>query len=273
MQAQVTIQNYFVLWPADTRVRFWYQDYLTAMASDFSDRSGCLPTAIGGLIPLELDPGAFVLLMNDDSCAESLRFFESENALLIPATVSGQAAYVLVSRTVPLHPALETHLTKWGIVQEFRSAEHARYLIPPGLGEQWLAKPVTFSALYDPKTPEPLATLLDVEPLGVAGQTLTLLTYWRLNAPSLQQLRIFVHLVDTDGNLVAQNDTLGAPSTKWRSGDLLIQAHDIAIPPDITLDSHHVRIGLYDPTTGIRLVVGDPPVGDAVDIMLTPSKP
>lgn len=102
-----------------------------------------------------------------------------------------------------------------------------------------------------------------IPPVGESGMLVVTLT-WQVLQPLLPPHRIFVHLVGPDGRILAQDDrdptTLGAvgaipaPSGSWQAGEYLVDRHAIElsapIPPGSVL-----RVGLYQPQTGVRLPV------------------
>ena len=84
-------------------------------------------------------------------------------------------------------------------------------------------------------------------------QNLTLITYWRAGDHIVTPLQMFVHVLGTDGSIVAQQDRLDAPAFGWRGGDVIAQVHHIALPSD--LETGALAIGLYNPDTNSRLPV------------------
>lgn len=82
--------------------------------------------------------------------------------------------------------------------------------------------------------------------------------YWRaLSRPRLDY-SAFVHLIDRDGNILAQKDQMpgeasGRRPTTWTAGDVVRDRHTIAVPPD--LESFRLRVGLYDAATGQQLPI------------------
>nr|MBP7689908.1 hypothetical protein [Thermoflexales bacterium] len=78
--------------------------------------------------------------------------------------------------------------------------------------------------------------------LSTAGNTLTLITFWRAMMPADTALRLFVHAVGADGSIVAQADRLDAASDRWQTGDLIAQINRLDLPTD---QSPSIRIGLY----------------------------
>ncbi len=89
--------------------------------------------------------------------------------------------------------------------------------------------------------------------------------YWRASASTETSYKIFLHLIDSGGKLIAQRDQIpgvGAfPTTSWVAGEYLVDVYDIDAPPG----EYTIRVGMYDPATNLRLPVLDPsnlPVGD-----------
>ena len=90
----------------------------------------------------------------------------------------------------------------------------------------------------------------------------TLQLYWHTNTSPTADYTVFVHLIDADGNLVAQADSPPAtgayPTSLWDSGETIIDTRTL---PDLPPGQYTLRLGLYDPTTGQRLPVPNTPDG------------
>ena len=85
---------------------------------------------------------------------------------------------------------------------------------------------------------------------------LTLITYWRAGDHVIAPLQMFVHVLDADGNIVAQADRLDASAADWRSGDLIAQVHHLqGTQPLAAGQIYPVEVGLYNRDTGERLPV------------------
>jgi hypothetical protein len=85
-------------------------------------------------------------------------------------------------------------------------------------------------------------------------RAISLMTAWQVGQPTEQPLKIFVHALDADGELLGQWDGLSIEPTSWAAGDQFVQLHQIAWsgenPPVQML------VGVYDGETLLRL--GDP---------------
>lgn len=88
---------------------------------------------------------------------------------------------------------------------------------------------------------------------AVAGDTLPLLLFWRVDAPPPADLVPFVHLVDEWDYRWSQVDAAAYPAAQWQVGETIIQRVDVAVPPGTPADSYRLRLGMYDPASGNRL--------------------
>jgi hypothetical protein len=106
------------------------------------------------------------------------------------------------------------------------------------------------------------AALLGINPdrpLTVkAGQSVDFQTRWLARDPIGFSRRIFVHLVDpVTGEIIAQHDGLDAPPRFWQAGDWIAQQHVLSITTDTPAGVYELRLGLYDPATGQRILQTD----------------
>ncbi len=81
--------------------------------------------------------------------------------------------------------------------------------------------------------------------------------WWEALSPLDRDYTVFVHLVDSEGQLVGTGDGPplggGFPTRLWRSGDSLTDEHVVDLPVDLSSDIHTVQVGWYDPDSGVRL--------------------
>lgn len=101
-----------------------------------------------------------------------------------------------------------------------------------------------------------------------AGDGVRVTLFWQAGGAATRPYTVFNHLLNADGELVAQADGWPAagtwPPTCWRSGDLIIDRHTLLVPPGTPAGQYQVRSGLYDARDGTRLLLPDG--RDAVDI-------
>jgi hypothetical protein len=72
---------------------------------------------------------------------------------------------------------------------------------------------------------------------------------WESMATPSGDYTVFVHLVDAQGRLVAQNDQPPragfAPTSGWAVGELVSDAHGLILPADLAAGDYVVRAGMY----------------------------
>lgn len=100
-----------------------------------------------------------------------------------------------------------------------------------------------------------------VEPAQPQPQELVTVTvYWRRERPLTQNATVFVHALNTAGEMVAQSDSQPVqnsyPLNTWPSGFIIADSHQFVWPANETLS--HIAVGLYDPTTLARYAVLNP---------------
>lgn len=91
------------------------------------------------------------------------------------------------------------------------------------------------------------------------GENFALTLYWQANRQMSVDYSIFLHLIDADGKIVTQQDGSplngNAPTSWWRPGDLLADAHELSIPSDVRAGRYTLAIGVYNSADGARLPV------------------
>ncbi|MFQ5613035.1 MAG: hypothetical protein ACE5H9_12975 [Anaerolineae bacterium] len=104
-----------------------------------------------------------------------------------------------------------------------------------------------------------------------AGQALRLTLYWRALQPLDESYKVFVHMVDREGTLIAQRDSIPfnwmLPTTAWGDDEVIKDDYEVTIPPDIPPGSYQIRAGMYLLQTMQRLNVyeeGAPTSADSI---------
>jgi hypothetical protein len=101
---------------------------------------------------------------------------------------------------------------------------------------------------------------------------LPLMLAWQATRPLDIDYIALVHLVAPDGTLAKQFDRAPlqgvVPLPLWRTGDPLLDAYELEIPPDLPPGEYKLLVGLYDLSTLTRLPVeiNGAPAGDTVHI-------
>ena len=82
-----------------------------------------------------------------------------------------------------------------------------------------------------------------------AGHEFTVVLYWEALAPLGRDYTTFVHLVNAAGAVVGQSDHQpgGAyyPSSLWRPGDRVRDAHRLAVAADPGVGPYTLEVGVY----------------------------
>jgi hypothetical protein len=95
------------------------------------------------------------------------------------------------------------------------------------------------------------------EPGDVLGLTLL----WQSGGATARPYTVFAHIVDANGDLVAQQDNWPVrgqwPSTCWMTGEEIADPLDIHLPEEMLPGVYQLLIGLYDGKDGRRLQTAD----------------
>ncbi len=97
-------------------------------------------------------------------------------------------------------------------------------------------------------------------PVGQRGQELAVTLYWQALAAMPVDYTVFVHLVDANGQLVAQHDggpwwEVTIPTSTWQPGEKLRDRHRLELPSDLAPGTYILQAGVYDWQTLERLAV------------------
>lgn len=111
---------------------------------------------------------------------------------------------------------------------------------------------------------------------STAENSIHLTLYWHAQSTPLKDYKVFVHAINSNGQLCGQQDALTQagtfPMTAWRAGDVIEDGHDILVDANCWRgNNHHLEIGLYLEDTGDRLLysINGIPVSDYVNIPLS----
>jgi 4-amino-4-deoxy-L-arabinose transferase-like glycosyltransferase len=124
---------------------------------------------------------------------------------------------------------------------------------------------------------EPGITLHGANPgeIGISpGESLDLTLYWQAEARTEEPVTAFVHLLDDQGNIVAQADRWpgGLPSNIWAGGQVIVDEYEVELPPMVAPGTYQIAVGLYTAADGLRLPASDlrgqPYAGDSVILPL-----
>lgn len=185
------------------------------------------------------------------------RSFDANHGLVLPAA---SATYGIITR------------------QDSRTLDRLAKIFPNGRALEtvydWTAKPyaVIFHAEGAPQlSPQKQvgARLGDsVELVGYdvsrEGRAILLTVYWRALAAMTDDYTVFAHLLGainpgTQSPVWAQDDARPGhgsfPTTRWRSGEIVIDDYRLMIPADAPRGNYQIELGMYVLQTGGRLRV------------------
>jgi len=93
------------------------------------------------------------------------------------------------------------------------------------------------------------------------GSTLPLTLYWEALATPDRAYTAFVHLLDASGAIVGYGDSEPGkgkyPTTGWLPGEYLADRHKVTVSLGIAAGAYRLAVGLYDPSSGERLLLPD----------------
>ncbi len=103
------------------------------------------------------------------------------------------------------------------------------------------------------------------------GDVVPLTLFWRTETTPTERYKVFVHLVNAEGTLVAQTDSEPgggfALTTLWQPGESLIDRYGVLTPPESPPGDYGLLVGMYG-FSGERLPVtlNGQPAGDTVPL-------
>jgi hypothetical protein len=114
-----------------------------------------------------------------------------------------------------------------------------------------------------------------LEPTGAVvqpGDTLRLTLVWRCLRPIERPYTVFTHLLDSGQQVRGQKDNppVGGryPTTLWVPDEIVVDPYEITVDQDAPPDLYVLEVGIYDPTTGVRLPVGSATGASADRVLL-----
>ncbi len=95
---------------------------------------------------------------------------------------------------------------------------------------------------------------------GRPGNILRVAVEWRVLAPVEGNKTAFVHLLTPDGRYVAGTDAPPIngyrPTSTWRPGEIITDRKAFVLPVNLSPGTYQIEVGLYDPVTGERVMLG-----------------
>jgi len=83
-----------------------------------------------------------------------------------------------------------------------------------------------------------------------AGDVMQLTLFWKTAVSLDTRYKVFIHLLDSDGNIVAQRDSEPGgnliPTDGWQAGKQIVDNHGLLIPADAPAGTYTIMMGLYE---------------------------
>ncbi len=277
---------YFGIWGQASETRGRYVNHIVALGRHVEVSPDTSALAISSLHPGEFhDPYVLEVTLHREDLAQY--WYDGRGALFFPSGPTRLVTGTLTPLDAALAPLLHAHGAPLSeitfrpddLTQELRlyrwDAEAAWATLqprlattaytapgdpPPGVAHTAHALPLTFGesvALVGynvaPEAPHP-------------GNTLTIITAWRVERAFAEELVAFTHLLSPEGTLIAQNDRLDAPNWQWQPGDRFVQLHRFTIPAETPPGAYALQVGFYTREGWHRLPIGssEPPTTRAL---------
>ena len=270
-----SMQAYFIRWGLNRDVRVAYHHHVVSLGRELRSSAETSPVVMTSLYPGQVhDPYTMDITLKDKNLP--LRWVDGRSAVFLPTMQSR----LYIEEQTKLSPSL------WALikpdVQPFQDLIFKPDDIPARItsyiwesNTTWnrtvaafeddfyayegklnvlqnavhLAAPVNYGDII-------ILNCYHMTPTAVApGEHLTLLTAWSVLSAYADELAIFVHLIDQDGNIIAQQDSLAAPSWQWEKGDRFIHQHDLILPSDMASGETMIAVGIYRRDDFTRLPV------------------
>jgi len=242
-----TARFYFGQWPNEWWTRFLYHADTHDLARwlDVQSEGGDIAISTASN-ELELEPRALLFDLKRRDIAP--RFFDPEWALVFP---QGGGHRIALTSYPSMNPLLEPAFQSTHIAEHDNPATRQlvfrvyRDAAAPGLrGVAPSDAPQVGSLTLVSHT------VAAIPPSGGEG---ILLTTWRVDGPLADPLKLFVHLLDANGQVIGNGDRLDVLTSSLRSGDVFIQINQLPRPADAICAPCRIELGLYNPVTNERL--------------------
>jgi len=271
-----TGRDIFILWPAREDVRVLYNGDAAALAYYLDRTAGTTPTALCDInydadVPSTGYSAAQLVqrLMNRKNAP--IRLFNCRRSLVF--TNGGANEQIVLA-----DPAARTNfpplIQGWfdqatPVTDEGLPAGAVIQLdVSTTLADQLGAFTTTTPALLlnnrsEIVAPPPIRLGQNVTWLGYqasgniykAGDTLSVMTYWRAEGPVPTDLRLFVHLLSDPSTIVRQRDVLYVDPTRLQDRDVWLNITEVMLPRTLLPGEYRVSIGAYQGQGGTRLLV------------------
>jgi hypothetical protein len=206
--------------------------------------------ALGGIQPDQIAPADYALLATNNV---AYRWFDPAQALQLPAGPHWLILGVHAAIDPGFEPLIERMYRPVAVTGPLSATPYRMYQAEAtGSDTIW---PLWPSTRVDLRQGDHRIAFTGFrrEPRP-SDNAVVVYTLWRqLSTPS--PVKIFVHLLNGQGELVSQWDGLGAAWEGWWRGDQLVHAHQLPLPAGLTPGRYTLWSGLYQPESGERWTV------------------
>ena len=273
--AGITVRDYFGRWANAPGTRAAYFSNLTAISDYLEEGEYSGSVVLSAPFPdLPLDP--FITDLRLHRADVMVRWSDVRSAIVFP---DDTRSLLIVPPNTPLDPLIQQRLDlelvervclraddidPYFDVFIWRPGEALHNFLAAGhavaeVGGREVSLPIVFGGVVE------LLSFEVHDPTVSPGDTVTVVTVWRVVDPSrfgtIRQeaygfeAALFVHVLDAEGGIVAQDDRLDAPAWNWRPGDAFVQLHRLQLPPALEPGSYALALGIYTYPGSPRLPV------------------
>jgi hypothetical protein len=116
------------------------------------------------------------------------------------------------------------------------------------------------------------ATLLGFQTQAADAASIRLILYWRADGPMTEDAIIFVHVMDSEGELIIGQDSRPCDGTysflAWQPGETVVDEHVLAWPTTAPPGKYQLTVGIYAAATQNRWLAIDASGNPLVDNIL-----
>ncbi|MCY3720162.1 MAG: glycosyltransferase family 39 protein [Anaerolineaceae bacterium] len=273
-----TGHDLFNVWASSAETREVWNDRVGQLARHIEASADDLPTVV--CLPtvepepsLELgDAWRLLLLLHDRG--EDLRYADCLTGLVLAS--GGELQQIILPDPATLanmHPLLRDWLQENALNQNPPSLQDSAFLLDvrERLGD-WVGSFTTTSTLrlapeapggavdlLPPVTLDSNLTFLGYEPresrIYREGDALTSVTWWRVDGPLHEDLRLFIHVMPDPAVITSQNDRISVLPSSLRPRDIFIQVTYVSLPASTPPGNYLVSTGAYRQGDKQRLAI------------------
>jgi 4-amino-4-deoxy-L-arabinose transferase-like glycosyltransferase len=264
--ALTTWRDYFDVWGDSKEVRFQYSAAYAEIAAALKASAAASPVGVSGYFIEDADPIIFEQALNRSDIL--VRWFDARESLIAAERLA-----------LPSQTPLGAELTARFGDQLEPIAQSRDAAIYSFAADRFRVQIAAWSCAVCPTRFNDQIELTGVEHpdrFSRAAKVLPILTAWHVLTESAPgSTAIFVHLLDANDQIVAQDDRLGVPRHTWQTGDDFVQVHRLNVE-NVPPGKYRLTLGLYNRADGGRWAATDrsgQPWGDRIiigEIEVTP---